>query len=322
MRFSDVHKVRAQACRALARELLAPYEQREVGRAPSEVLIAREAAERLDEVMHVQGTGVEVCALVTTPAAARVARTAGAARIYATTDALRTSSWEDVPEVIPWLDEVCREVDHERLDPWVCEGQPVAVGSVSELALASERGAFAEVRPCIPVHNPSAMAALAASGARGFWLSPEMTLAEATQLAAVSPLPVGIVAHGRVRTMTSEHCVLQAADRCVHDCARCELRQQDTALVGEGERRFPVRTDLQGRSRIYSADPIDAAPEVAELIAGGVTRLLVDGTLLAEQELVRAVRRLVGAAAAAQEGRPMPERLAGHTAGHLHRGIE
>ena len=322
MRFSDVHKVRAQACRALARELLAPYEQRDAGRAPSEVLIAREAAERLGEPRHASSADVEICALVTSPAAARRARAAGATRIYATADALRESSWDGDPEVIPWLDEVCREIDHERLDPWVREGADVAVGSVSELALAAQRGARAEVRPCIPVHNPSALAALVAAGAQGLWLSPEMTLDEATHLASASPVPVGIVAYGRVRTMTSEHCVLQAADRCVHDCARCELRRQDTALMGEGEKRFPVRTDLQGRSRIYSADPIDAAPEVADLVAGGVTRLMVDGTLLTPAELARAVERLAGAARAARQGSPLPERLPGHTSGHLHRGVE
>ena len=149
-----------------------------------------------------------------------------------------------------------------------------------------------------------------------------MTLEEGTHLASQSPVPVGIIAYGRVRTMTSEHCILQAADRCVHDCARCKLRLQDTALLGEGGKRFPVRTDLRGRSRVYSAEPIDAAPEVAELVAGGVTRLLVDGTLLNPDEISRGVERLRTAVRSAQDDKPLPERLPGHTFGHLHRGVE
>lgn len=322
MRFSDVHRVRTQACRALTRRLLAAYDERMAGRAPSEVLVSREVRERLAGIAAPATIGdVEVCALVGSPEAARAARAAGAVRLYAPVDAFAAGDWSG-SQVIPWLDEVCREIDHKRLDSFVHPGEPVAVGSVSELALAVERGGMPEVRPCIPVHNHSALAALATAGARAFWLSPEMTLDEVAALAADAPVPVGIIAYGRVRVMTSEHCVLQAAGRCINDCTRCELRHDDVRLVGEGDRRFPVRTDLQGRSRIYSAEPIDAAPEVAALMAGGVRRLLVDGTLLSDQELANAVRRLCKAVSAVQEGSPMPERLAGHTSGHLHRGIE
>jgi putative protease len=46
-------------------------------------------------------------------------------------------------EPVPWLDEVCREVDHDRLDPLVEAGRPCGVGNVSELVLARERGALA-----------------------------------------------------------------------------------------------------------------------------------------------------------------------------------
>jgi putative protease len=122
--------------------------------------------------------------------------------------------------------------------------------------------------------------------------------------------------------MTSEHCVLQAAGRCVHDCARCALRRQDIGLVNVQGKRYPVRTDLQGRSRIYAPEPLDAAPEVQALIAGGVRRLMVDGTLLDDDEVARAVARLCRAVTTAREGGVSPKRLTGHTSGHLHRGIE
>ncbi len=319
MRFSDVHKVRAEACRLLAEKLLASYETRTARRVPPAAQLEREARERLGERLG-EGTPVEVCALVRDAEAARVARTAGATRIYATADALLTQEWGD-EEPIPWLDEVCREIDHERLDPFVQQGHAVAVGNVSELALAKERRAQAEVRPCIPVHNPHALAALVGAGATAVWASAEVSLPELLELASVSPVPMGLVVYGRNRAMTSEHCVLQVLGHCINDCARCELRTRDLSLLNVHDERFPVRTDLQGRSRIYAHEPLDAAPEVAELLAGGVRRLLVDGTLLSTDELSAAVARVRDAVAAAQEGRPAPVRLPGHTSGHLHRPI-
>ena len=327
MRFSDVHKVRAEACRALARELLAPYAQREPGRAPSDALYQRELDERRSALVSVRegvqtSFPVEVCALVNDEESARAARHAGASRIYATADAVAQGGWAQDEKPIPWLDEVCREIDHGRLDPLVGEGEPVGVGNLSELALAVQRGAQAEIRPSIPVHNASALVALATVGAQGVWLSAENTLEEATALAQVSPVPVGIVAYGRTRAMTTEHCILQVAHRCVHDCARCQLRKQDNALVGGKGERYPVRTDLQGRSRVYAPEPLDAAPEVAELVQGGVRRLMVDGTLLSSDAVSKAVARLVAAVKTYQEGKPSPQRLAGHTSGHLHRPIE
>lgn len=321
MRFSDVHRVRADACRALAGELLAPYASRTLGAAPSAVRAGRDARDRLAAPTG-EGRGtVEVCALANDAEAARCARQAGATRVYATADALASGDWGQGERPIPWLDEVCREGDHGRLDPLVVPGRPVAVGNVSELALASDLGAAPELRPCIPVHNEQALAALCEAGARGLWLSPELTLEECALIASASPVPVGLVAYGRARVMTSEHCVLQVAGRCDQDCARCALRRQDLGIVDGRGARQPVRTDLQGRSRVYMAQPIDAAPEVAALLAGGVTRLMADGTLLSPEELAAAVARLARAVADARTGGPPATRLAGHTSGHLHRPI-
>ena len=172
------------------------------------------------------------------------------------------------------------------------------------------------------MHNLSALALLVKAGASAVWLSGELTASEGACIAQASPVPVGVVAYGRARAMTTQHCVLQVAGRCVHDCARCEIRREDVLLEDDKGKRYPVRTDLHGRSRVYAAQPLDAAPELAELVAGGISRFLVDGSLLEPQEVSRAVERLREALDAAREGRPAPERLPGHTAGHLHRPIE
>ena len=124
MGFSAVHKVRAAACDALVEQLLAPYAAREL---PEPTPVPATAA------APVACTDPEICALVTSPKAARAAIDAGATRLYATADDLAATPADAWPAgVIPWLDEVCREMDHERLDACVAPGAPCAVGNVSE----------------------------------------------------------------------------------------------------------------------------------------------------------------------------------------------
>ncbi len=326
MSFSAVHKVRAQAVKSLVDALLAPYAAREEGLAPapSDRAVsfclgeAREAAGICDPA----GRRVPepcACALVATPACARAALEAGAARVYATADDLAGGDWPEC--VVPWLDEVCRERDHARLDPYVREGAPVAVGNISELALAAERGAAPEVRSCIPVHNESCLVALESAGAAGFWLSPELTLEQVCDLAPRASVPVGLMVLGRERAMTSEHCVLQVTGKCVHDCARCPQRRARFSLKDIDGKLLPVRTDVNGRSRIWSAYPLDATPQAGELIAAGVTRLLADCTLLDERQTRFSVERVRRAIDAVRAGKKPAARMQGATSGHLFFGI-
>ena len=350
MGFSAVHKVRAAACEALERAILAPYAVRAEALAPvpgkaelaaaakdvpsvGQPVVADAAAASAESAAPTAPAEPEICVIAPSPQVARAAVAAGATRVYATSDALAASgpfepagapgvadpAWPEGTVAI--LDEVCREPDHARLDPWVAQGVSVAVGNVSELALAAERGARPEVRGCIPVHNACALAKLEAAGAAGVWLSCELTLAEVTKLAPQATVPVGLVVSGRVRVMTSEHCVLQAADKCVHDCARCALRRRQLSLKDKDGRLLPVRTDVHGRSRIYDAAPLDLTPQVGELVAAGVSRLAVDATLLDEDQATRAVRRLADAVAAVRNGKKPAPREKGATSGHLFWGI-
>ncbi|OUO59745.1 U32 family peptidase [Olsenella sp. An270] len=308
MSFSAVHKVRAEACRLLEESLLAPYADRELSAGEPDHT-------HLSVFTPNDPQNTQVCVVVTTPACAEAALAAGATRIYASADDLARGSWPS--GVIPWLDEVCREADHARLDPWVRAGEPVAVGNVSELALAVSRGAAPEVRSCVPVHNASALAALTEAGAAGVWLSPELTLEEVCALARTSRVPVGLSVLGRERVMTSEHCVLQALGRCRHDCARCPERARALSLRDIDGNLLPVRTDVNGRSRIWCARPLDATPQVGELVEAGVTRLLVDGQLMTAPEVGEAVTRVVRALEAVRDGRRPAPRMKGATSGHL-----
>ena len=121
--------------------------------------------------------------------------------------------------------------------------------------------------------------------------------------------------------MTSEHCVLQVTGKCVHDCARCPQRARRFSLKDIDGKLLPVRTDVNGRSRIWSACTLDATPQAAELIEAGVTRLLADCTLLTAKETGVSVGRVVRAIAAARAGKKPDERLQGAVSGHLFAGI-
>lgn len=317
MGFSAVHKVRAAACEALERSILAPY------------------AERVNHLM-VQSDPVcpadlndlgEVCALVTSLNAAAAARKAGAARVYMTVDDLLAEGLSpascSTEGVIPVLDEVSRELDHERLDPWFTPGAPAAVGTISELALGAEIGSVVELRSCIPVHNVPCMRELAARGAHAAWLSPELTLAEIERIAPQrGEMTLGLMVLGVPRVMTSEHCILQVAGACIHDCANCRLRARDFKLMNIDGRMLPVRTGLNGRSHLYDGVQLDATPQIPQLLRAGVTRFLVDGTLMNIDMLSRSVARTNRALEAARSGRTPDKRLPGTSSGCLFQGVE
>ena len=319
MGFSAVHKVRAAACKALEETILAPYEERAK---TLEIPLLDKCTRAMPE--HYRDEP-QICAAVTTLEAAEAARAEGAARIYMTTDALEAVglSPADAFEqgIVPVLDEVCRAVDHERVDPWINAGATVAVGNISELAVAAHAGATAEIRSCLPVHNIPCMEALAERGAGAFWLSPEITLDEIASLGAAAPAALGITVFGRPRVMTSEHCILQVANGCIHDCVNCRLRARKLSLKNIDGKVMPVRTDIHGRSRLYDAYPIDLTPQVPQLLDAGVRRLMVDGTLLETDEVSRAVARVRRAVEAAQAGRKPAARLRGATSGCMFVGI-
>ncbi len=329
MGFSAVHRVRAEACAALEQGILAPNRAlaENVGTVdiPRRLAALVQAGNRDNDVAPRPGTP-EVCALASTWEMVESARNAGATRIYVTSDALDDAGIEPARAlelgIVPVLDEVCRAADRERLDRWVQPGAPVAVGNISELAHAVACGAVPEARSCIPIHNTLCRDYLAKRGIAGFWLSPELTLAEIEELVPGSPATAGIMVYGRPRVMTSEHCILQVADACCHDCSQCRLRRRTLHLRNIDGKDFPVTTDVHGRSRLYTDRPVDLTPQIPQLIQAGVERLLVDGTLLDADELAYQVARVRRALDAAQSGRRPAPRESGSFAGCLFVGVD
>lgn len=351
MGFSSVHKVRATACKSLEEAILSPYAAiaRDLDNmAPfpqtaltASAVVASAAAEGApakpesssahnDAQVDYAPTKPALCVVVTTPHFAALARELGADVLYATTDSLDAAnispSQASELGIIPLLDEVCREGDHNRIDPWVLEGTTVACGNISELALASQRGATAQLRSCIPVHNLACATMLSKAGAALFWLSPELTLTEierfcpkaATSLAA----SFGIEVLGKPRVMTSEHCILQVADACIHDCGSCRLRRKPLWLRNIDGKMLPVTTDIHGRSHLYDSSMIDITPQIPQLLAAGITHFMVDTTLMDEDEFKRVIAHARRALDAALAGRTPGKRLQGTSAGCLFVGVD
>lgn len=158
--------------------------------------------------------------------------------------------------------------------------------------MACELGALAETRGCIPVHNTSTLQVIGELGARFAWLSPELSLTEACELASTRVLPVGVCVYGRPRLMTCEHCALQVVYECDRDHARCPHRRGRHWLVNIDDRHLPVRTDERGRSRVYLDEPVDLVGLAHELAEAGVSRFLVDATTTSVPEACDALCRL------------------------------
>lgn len=324
MSFSAVHALRSQAVEMLCEKLLSPWKRRSLIAPPCSVRPPRGAT---------RGAATEqpcVCALVTSPAAARAARASGAELVYAPADDLvlrpgasgRRDLAGDVGEpwpdgVVPILGEISRAADIARLSHVAQAAHEVVAGTVSWLDLAHERGAHPWVWHTVPVHNHAAALALQDAGAEGIWLSPELELLEIATLAQGTSLGLGAVVYGHLRTMTTEHCVLQSMGPCTQTCSTCSRRARRLTLRDEFDRPSLVTSDELGRSRLWQAQPLDATPQIPELLGCGTTRFMVDCRLLDVRQAANAVQRAVRALQAALTGRVPDPREAGSNSGHL-----
>ena len=141
------------------------------------------------------------------------------------------------------------------------------------------------IGPKLYATNADALRVWAALGANFAWLSPELTLAQIKQLADESPIPLGLVVHGRQELMVSDHCFLMALGPCDGKCARCKRRKGEQLFYKDRKGYlFPIQTDEAGRGHLYNAVKLDVVHAVSDLRRAGVTGFAVDTTLLDEHE--------------------------------------
>ena len=93
-------------------------------------------------------------------------------------------------------------------------------------------------------------------------------------------------------------------------------------LKGQDGERYPVTTDLEGRSRLYAAEVLDATPQIAQYMEVGIMSFCVDATLLDTEEVATEVAYVVSQARAAERGARLRPRRRGCTSGHLFAPIE
>lgn len=330
--FSTIHQVRVGAVRKLESALLAPYASRsarlaqESSTRPKEARRGafREASSAFEQNERFEAPKkIELCCLVASAEVAWAAREAGVDRLYGALDAFFGNA--DLPDaLIPWLDEVCREADHDRIDPLIGSGAPCVVANVSELALAQERNATFEVGFDLPVFNGATAALLEACGARGLWLSPELSIEEMSAVVFSTSLACGVVVAGALRAMTTEHCVLQCDEACerarVRDsraalgagdaCALCARNKGRPFLENIDGRHLPL-TSAHGRSRVWWDEALDLVPFLNRLASLGARRYLIDARLMTASEVTCEIKRLRRALSGALP-RPRPHSTTAH----------
>lgn len=329
--FSQLHRVRAEALDDLAMRLLAPYRDRALPRVQERS--RRSPAER---------RGCSIAAWTTNPVCARAAKRAGADVVYvpalnykrgeAVIAGQRTGTAEQAgyPKQCVTALPV---VDHDPVpgtreealgfDPWryVKPGKPVLAENLGAVARALEMGAVVEAGPHLPVTNRLSLETMADLGVERVWLSPELTLGQVAELAENAPVALGLTIMGAQELMVCEHCLLMSQGPCDERCDECVRRKSPHYLKDRKDYEFPVVTDALGRSHVYNGVVLDVAQVVPDLIAAGVSALMVDATLMNGEETASAVARAVRARDVAQRDGNALAKTPGTTSGHLFRGV-
>lgn len=180
------------------------------------------------------------------------------------------------------LDEVSREEDEAR-QRRLCRVAPFAVcRNLTQIAYARDAGCEFEVASPVTATNAEAVREFLRLGARRVWLPEEMEPARIMQIAAaLGPnAPVAAWVRGEARLMVCEHCLLTAEGPCGETCGTCPRRLSSRRLVERDGSQLPVAVDALGRTRIYDAEPLDAAGSVASMVSAGISCLVVDMTAI------------------------------------------
>ncbi len=329
--FSKLHHVRSEALRALEQKMLASYKGRVLVKTPKSTPVVAQP-----------DRSSAICALVANPDCARAAKRAGARALYVPALNYRRGTstcagrlQKDLSQagyprhcipVIPAIEHDAVGDAKEARTPsevweYVAAAQPVMVSSLGALEHAIEMDALVEVGPSIPVTNKASLALMHAWGVDRVWLSPELNESQIEELAADTPVSLGIVISGAQELMVSEHCMLASQGPCAEECATCVRRTRQHVLKDRKGYEFPVVVDGMGRSHLYNSVALDAVSLIPDLLVKGVTSFMVDATLLDVEQTAQSVGRAVRALDLALRGQGALKKLPDTTLGHLHRGV-
>jgi collagenase-like PrtC family protease len=155
------------------------------------------------------------------------------------------------------------------------------------------------------------------------WVSPEISGRQIADIVAGSAVPVGVIAGGQVELMVAEHCVLQSAGPCSHECASCARRRGSWTLRDRKGYVMPVTTDSAGMAHIYNAVPLDLSRSITELLDAGVAMVRLEMQTADAAEAESVTREWSDRLKRATAGKQLPYTsiVEPATTGHFYRGV-
>lgn len=108
--------------------------------------------------------------------------------------------------------------------------------------------------------------------------SQELTLSQASKMAAASSIPLEVTVHGLVEMMISEYCAIGAfvGGGLKKTCSRPCLKASYSLRDRKGQ-VFPLRTDPYCRMHIMNSHMLDMRAYVPDLVEKGLSILRIDG---------------------------------------------
>jgi putative protease len=312
--FSALHRVRREALADFERSVLTPWQGRTRVHPELPSPVRRKRA---------KGVATRIVVAVADYATARACLDAGAHQAHVPVEALDIAALLD-PGVVPLLPRIVHDADVADALAWCLPGSTVVAGNLGVLAEAGGRAGQVEAHWSLNAVNHLAVEQLAELGVSTVWLSPELTGRQITELASRSEVPLGMAVWGAQEIMVTEHCTLMAQGPCSRACATCERRSKERFLLDRKGYRFPVRTDISGRSHVYNSVPLDLVPALGEVLGAGVSAIRLDLQLVDEGQAVAQVRRVAQAMSGVESGVETPvQRSASSpsTTGHFFRGL-
>ncbi len=207
---------------------------------------------------------------------------------------------------------------------WCDAGSPVVAGNLGVLREAALRGAEVEAHWSLNAVNSHAVDSSPSSVRTPCGSRRSSPVARSPTLRHSSAVPLGMAVWGAQEIMVTEHCVLMAEGPCARNCSSCGRRTARRLLQDRKGYRFPVTTDLAGRSHVYNSVPLDLVPVLDEVLSTGVRAVRLDLQMLPTDEAVMQVRRVAGMLEAIESGIEISDqRTAGTptTTGHFFRGL-
>lgn len=201
------------------------------------------------------------------------------------------------------------------------DGKSFLCDSLSTVFDVLSKNGRAEAGQHIPVTNSRTVTFLESIGVEKIWLSPELSVEQIMALTTkFKNVEFGIYIMGAQELMVTEHCELMSIGDCAQKCIDCKRRQTRHYLKDRMGYEFPVVTDCLGRSHIYNSVSLDICHAFTELIDAGVSKFMIDTSLMTSEEAAQNLGRAKSVLNAVLAGKKI-DKPKNTTTGHLFRCV-